>query len=220
MKSGLGIIGVCAAIMFVGMFSTSYAFDNGDVQYWNGESVKVKFSEHTSVTVEEEFRFGENAGTMYHNHTDVGVGYRMNDYLQFGANYRQVFSKKGKDWDTEYRPHVNLTVVYPADLFTVKSRNRMEYRIVESHDDYFRYRNKFSLEVPLPMDILNFTPYVADEIYYDLDKGEMNKNRVYAGLKVKITANIRADIFYMRESSKSGKWKETNVFGSSLFYVF
>ena len=80
----------------------SFAFDNGDFQYWNSENVELKLKDGVTLDLQEEFRFGGNAGTFYYNHTDLGIKCIVTDYFEFSANYRHVFNIKDDDWDSLY----------------------------------------------------------------------------------------------------------------------
>jgi len=53
----------------------SFAFDDGDFQYWNTESASVKINDHWKFNIEEEFRFGDDASDFYYHHLDIGLNY-------------------------------------------------------------------------------------------------------------------------------------------------
>ena len=197
-----------------------YAFDDRDFQYWNTESIEVKLSKNWRIKVTEEFRFGGNAGSFYYNHTDVGINYLLNEYLELSANYRQAFQKKNKKWDPEYNPHINGTIKVKLYDFVFKDRNRFEYKIKESSDNSWRYRNKLSADLPFKWTKLNIQPFVADEIFYSFDESRLNRNRVYAGLKMFFLENLKGEIYYMCQSTKGSEWKECNILGTSLKLVF
>ncbi|OGW74718.1 MAG: hypothetical protein A2Z72_07880 [Omnitrophica bacterium RBG_13_46_9] len=221
MKMLKGIFSVFNLILCIVFFaSPSYAFDNGDFQYWNTESVEVKLKENWKFKVDEEFRFGDNSSSFYYTHTDAGLNYLFNKNLDFNINYRQIFQKNKNSWDLEYRPHVSGTVKAEWRDFAFKNRSRFEYRIQEYKSDSWRYRNRSSIDLPFRWTSLNIRPYVADEIFVDFDKKELNTNRAYMGFTMKFLKNLNGDIYYMLQSAKSGKWKTYNVFGTSLKLVF
>lgn len=215
------IIAVANLILFLlTPIPFSWAFDNGDFQYWNTESIEVKFAKSWKIKLDEEFRFGGNAGDLYYTHADVGVAYSVNDYLELGANYRQIFQKKDKDWDPTYQPHFNGTLKLNWQGFILKDRNRFEYRIRETDSASWRYRNRLSLDLPYKWTPLKIQPYFSDEIFYDFEASEMNKNRVYVGVKMVFLKNLNGELYYMRESTKTKKWKEVNVLGTTLKVSF
>ena len=64
-------------------------------------------------------------------------------------------------------------------------------------------------------------PYVADEVFYDLDKDILNRNRLYGGFGFKIADNLKGEIFYLWEATKSsGKYSDTNVLGTKVKFYF
>ena len=86
-------------VFFLVFFSyTSYAFDSNDFQYWNSESIEAAFTENGKITVKEEFRFGNNASSLYYNFTDFGFCYSSNKYFEMSMNYRHIYAKNDEDW--------------------------------------------------------------------------------------------------------------------------
>ena len=73
------------------------------------------------------------------------------------------------------------------------------------------------IKYPVTLDKLSFSQYVADEIFVDFIKEELNRNRLYAGIDIKVLKNLKLDIFYLWQASKSnGNWKDNNVLGTKL----
>ena len=54
------------------MAGRAEAFDDGDFQVWNTDSVSWKINDKWSAKIEEEFKFGDNATDFYYHHTDIG----------------------------------------------------------------------------------------------------------------------------------------------------
>ncbi len=210
------------AIMFVLLFSGySLAYENGDVQYWNTNAVEWQAKKDWKASIEEEMRFGNNAGEFYYEHTDIGLTYSgIVKWLDVKASYRQIFKKDKKDWKYENMPNLNGTVKF--DLFNLKfsDRNRIEYRDIEDKKDNWRYRNKVTVSLP-KLTSFELQPYLADEIFVDLNKGIFNKNRLYAGTSFKLLKELKAEVFYLFESSEAAdKWSNINVIGTKLRLLF
>ena len=200
----------------------THAFQNGDFQYWNTETINIKLSDKAKLNVQEEFRFGDDAGTWYYNHTDVGVSYSVTKYLESGVFYRQIIEKKDKDWDPEYRPHIDATLKATLLCFKLKDRSRISYRIRESAHNTWRYRNKATIEWPLDIVNFKFTPYAADEIYVQTDTKGIARNRLYLGIKFPLVEKLIVNIFYLRQSTrgKKNKWTDYNVLGTGATISF
>jgi len=200
----------------------AFAFDDGDFQYWNTEKIVWKISDNWSGSLEEELYLGNNASNLYYHHTDLGFTYSgLAEWLDLGFNYRQVFEDRNGSWESENRPHFNLTVKGNAFGYSWSDLSRFEYRNRESAEDFWCYRNKFTLKMPCKFTKFQIQPYVADEWFYDFNVESLNRNRLYTGITFKLMGNVGADIFYMWQSSKTNDdWDDTNVLGTKLTVNF
>jgi len=199
----------------------SYAYDDGDFQIWHTENQEFKISKDFKTTLEEEFRWGDDASDFYYHHYDGGVVWGVNKYLDLGLNYRQVYEKKKNKFKEENRPHGNATLKWELEGFKFEDRNRIEYRHFDYQDDSWRYRNKLTIKFPWKFTKIEIQPFLADEVFVDLNDNGFSRNRFYSGLGMNFTKNIKAEVYYMLQSSKSsGKWTNANVFGTKLKIAF
>jgi len=197
------------------------AYDDNDFQIWHTENQEFKVSKESKITLEEEFRWADDASDFYYQHYDAGFVYSLDKHLALGANCRQVYEKKKGKFKEENRPHLNATLKYEIHGFKLDDRNRIEYRHFDYQADSWRYRNKFTVKLPLYLTRFDIQPYVADEIFVELANGLLNRNRLYSGLSFNVTKNIKGEVYYLFQSSKSsGQWTDTNVFGTKLKLVF
>ena len=199
-----------------------YAFDDGDFQYWNNEKVSVKLNEDYTLTLEEEFRFGDNGGHFYYQHSDIGLTYSgFLSWLDVGLNYRHIYEESSHDWKLDNQPHLNAAIKWKLFDAEFVNRGRFEYHNKEDAEDYWRYRNKFSIKSPWKITSLGIQPYIADEIFYDFNVEALNRNRLSGGFLIKITNNMKADIYYLWQASeKNDKWSDLNVLGTTLSFSF
>ena len=197
------------------------AYDDGDFQVWHTENQDVKINKETKLTLEEEFRFGDSAHEFYYQHYDAGLLYDVNKNFSVGVNYRQVYELKGGEFKEENRPHINAILKGELGGFQLDDRNRFEYRHFDYQEDFWQYRNKFTARFPWKFTKLDIRPYLADEIFVNLKESDFSRNRFYSGLGLDLTKNIKADIYYLLQASKSpGKWLKANVLGTKLKIVF
>lgn len=213
---------ICVIVGLALLLTTkAYAYDDGDFQIWNTENQEFKVSKESKITLEEEFRWGDDASDFYYHHYDAGFVYSLNKNLDLGANYRQVYEKKKGEFKEENRPHVNATLKYEFYGFKLDDRNRIEYRHFNYQTDTWRYRNKFAVKFPWKLTRFEIQPYVADEIFVELEDGSLSRNRVYSGIGFTITKNIKGEVYYLLQSSKSSsQWVDSNVLGTKLKLVF
>ena len=216
MKRMFVIVGVALFLM-----TTVYAYDDGDFQIWNTENQEFKVNKESRITLEEEFRWGDDAGDFYYHHYDTGFIHSFNQNLDLQANYRQVYEKKKGEFKEESRPHLNATLKFELYAFKLDDRNRIEYQHFDYKTDTWRYRNKFAVKFPWKLTRLEIQPYVADEIFVELEDGSLSRNRLYSGLEFTIIKHIKGGVYYLLQSSKSStQWVDAYVTGTKLKLIF
>jgi len=103
----------------------------------------------------------------------------------------------------------------------LSNRSRFEYRDRENKEDLWRYRNKTTVKFPLKLTNLKLQPYIADEIFITLNDDNVDRNRFYSGVSFNLSKDIKANIFYLWQTSRSGhQWKDINVLGTQLKILF
>ncbi|MDD4980063.1 MAG: DUF2490 domain-containing protein [Candidatus Omnitrophica bacterium] len=198
-----------------------YAYDDGDFQLWHTENQEFKASKESKVTLEEEFRWGDDASDFYYQHYDAGFVYSLNKSLDLGLNYRQVYEKKGSKFKEENRPHINATLKWDLAGFKFDDRNRFEYRHFNYQTDYGRYRNKFNVKFPWKFTKIAIQPYLADEIFLNFKYKAFSRNRFYAGFSMAFTQNVKAEVYYLLQSNRSSdRWTDANALGTKLKIAF
>lgn len=217
-KTFIAIV-VAASAVLIGI--KAHAFTEGDFQIWHTEDQEVNIFKKTKFTMQEEFRYGDDSSHLYYHHYDWGFVYEICKNFNMGANYRQVYDlKKGKFME-ENRPHINGTIKWDLWGFACEDRNRFEYRHFRYQDDYVQYRNKFTIKLPWKFTEFGIQPYFSDEVFANLNKALLHRNRFYAGLGISLNKNLKGDIYYMLQSSKgSNKWTDVNVLGLKLKLSF
>ncbi len=200
----------------------AHAYDNGDFQVWNTDVEEFKINKDSKIALEEEFRWGDTANQFFYHHYDVGFFYDLKKYLNIGGGYRHIYELKKGKFKLENDPYITATLFGDLNGFKFDSRSRFEYRHFGYQTDSWRYRNKFTAKLPWKFTKLEIQPYLADEIFVDLKNvHQFNQNRFSSGFGMNLTKNIKAEIYYMLQSSKSaGKWTKANVLGTKLKLAF
>ena len=200
-----------------------FASDDGDFQFWSTAGASVDLSKNWAATFEEEFRFGDNAGHLYYHHSEVGFVYKgLADWVSVGVNYRQIFEEDSSgEWRYENRPHLNAMLSSKFFGLDVSDRSRLEYRDREVQKDTWRYRNKVTVKLPVELTPLKLQPYFAEEVFLDLDGESFSRNRIYSGFSLNFAKNIKGEIYYLLQSTKSDdNWQDINVLGIALKVAF
>ena len=202
--------------------ANAYAYDDGDFQVWNTEVEELKINKNSKIAFEQEFRWGDNASEFYYQHYDVGFFYSLKEYLNLGFGYRHVYELKKGKFKLENEPYLAATLLWNLSGFKLDDRNRIEYRHFDYQADSWRYRNKITIKLPWKFTKIEVQPYFSDEIFVSFGGiSELNQNRFSSGLGMSLTRNIKAEVYYMLQSTKSSsKWLDANVLGTKFKLVF
>jgi hypothetical protein len=200
----------------------SYAYDHGDFQIWNTESEDIKIGKGTKFTMEQEYRFGENATELFYQHYDWGFAWAFDKALEIALGYRYVLDKYKHKWREGDEPYTNITAKIDIWKFAFEDRNRIEYRHFRYKDDFIRYRNKFALKYPFELKKIKIVPYVSDEIFIASNATGFNENRFSSGVEFSLTKYVKADVNYTFRSMRGvgDKWSAANILGTKLKVSF
>ncbi len=221
MKSKILIVFLILEIFLAALSLRTYAFDDGDFQVWNTDAEELKISKSLKITLEEEFRFGDNANNFYYHHYDLGFVYDLNKYLNLGMGYRHIYEKKSGKFKEENEPYGMATLFWGLAGFKFDDRSRLEYRHFDYQLDAWRYRNKLNIKFPWKFSKMEIQPFLADEVFLNLNGIDLNQNRFFSGLGFNLTKNLKAEIYYLLQTSKSAhKWTDANVLGTKIKLSF
>jgi hypothetical protein len=201
----------------------AYAYDDHDFQVWNTDTEELKINKKAKVAFEQEFRWGNNARQLFYEHYDAGFFYNIKDWLNLGGGYRQIYDLVGDKFLPCDEPYLTLTLSGLFKGFKFDDRSRMEWNDFDYKDDFWRYRNKFTLRFPWKFTKFEIQPFVSEEgfLVFGGLTCKFNQNRFSAGLTANVFKNFKADIYYMLQSFKIGHvWKDANVLGTKFKLSF
>lgn len=199
-----------------------------DTQFWSDAQVsfplikkkdaKGKEIEKLSFFVSGTLRVGRNVSHLTDERIGAGFDITLNKYVTLTPSYLyragQPFANR-KEYEHRLRFDVSLEKKWSK--FSLKDRNRIEYRIRHSRSDSVRYRNKIQLKIPVKDDGKEiFAPFVATEPFYDFQAEAWTRNELSTGISKKFTSNASADIFYMWQRNRGNVLKNLNIIGVSL----
>jgi len=206
------------AILVLCSSAAAYAYDDNDFQVWSIAAEEFKIGKNSKIALEEEFRWGDNANEFYYHHYDAGVAYSLREYLNISAGYRHIYELKNGKFKPENAPYAAVTFNWGLKGFKVEDRSRFEYRHFDYQADSGRYRNKITIRSPWKFTRMEIQPFVSEEIFIGFGgSNQFNQNRFSSGLAVTVRKNVKAEIYYVLQSSKNaGLWKDVNVLGAKL----
>ncbi len=200
----------------------AHAYEDGDFQIWHTEGQEIAVTKGWKIPVEEEFRYGGDAGELYYQHYDIGISYDVNKNLNVGAYYRQIYEGEKGKFKPEFRPHIDVTPKTELYGFKIENRNRLDYRLYDDNrEDILQYRTRLLIRSPWKFTPLNIQPYVSDEVFVWLNGAVLRRNRLDAGISLEFMKNVKGDIYYrLQGTKKSGRWTDYNILGLKLKVAF
>ncbi|MDD5070749.1 MAG: DUF2490 domain-containing protein [Candidatus Omnitrophica bacterium] len=211
---------VLTCLLLVGLLTVNYpVLADSNWQYWSGYTFSRAINDNLVFNLKPEARFFYEPCSLYYTQIDIGLDYKVSDWLTVSPYYCHIEEEKRGDLLSESRPHLNATFNFKLFGFKVSDRSRFECRITEAKDS-FRYRNKLTFKFS-KVSKFKIQPFISEEPFYDLAADKLNKNRIYAGIDFEMIKNFKAGIYYILEASKnSGNWTNSNVLGTTLIYSF
>jgi hypothetical protein len=200
-----------------------FASTDANAEYWQGIGLDFNIDTDWKITFREELKLGRSGDDPYTHNTDVGLVYKgFADWLDVSLNFKKEYERdsSGK-FRRENRPHINLMLKGELCGLKVGDRARFEFRDKEKTEDLWRFRNKFTINLPFKLTEFDLQPYISDEIFMNLGENNINQNRFVTGLSFMLSENVKTN-YYMYKSSKSSSngWIDTNVIGTSFVFVF
>jgi len=193
----------------------SQGFD--DTQLWHAEKFEKPINDKTSLALEQDFRIGENMTNLVYFHADFGIKRIINKTFSFNLNFREVFEQKGPELTREHRPHGQIAWKRELGPLAISSRARLEYRIRQDKDPVFRNRDMLSLKYGKGFTPLMLVPYVANEIFYDFKKSELNRNRFFIGVNIGSIKSFKPTIYFLIQTGIENKeYSHIGILGFKL----
>lgn len=190
-----------------------------DWEYRSQYEVTWKARDDIQLKIKPEIRFRDDFSDHYYTHVEAGVTWGGPGWLELSASYRHISQESKDDWKTEKRPQADATLAWKFRGVGLSDRSRIEYRI-KTDQEFFRYRNRLWVKFPR-VGPAGMQAFLGEEVFYDFEADELSKNRVYAGMNLRLVGGLNADAYYIMESSrKDGEWSRTNVLATALKYRF
>jgi hypothetical protein len=166
-------------------------------------------------------RLGQNRAVPVDKRVGTGFELRLNDSFTFTPTYLYRSANPGRNIK-EYEHRIRFDITYQKKWkhVAIKNRDRVEYRVRNARADSVRFRNKFTIMVPVKRDGKEiFTPFVATEPYYDFSAKNWSSNEFSAGIARKLSKSVSAEFFYVRRDNRTGAPRHINGVGANFKIV-
>jgi hypothetical protein len=179
---------------------------------------KGKSFDRLSLLFIGSLRLGQNRLAPVDERVGGGFDLVLNKHFNVSPTYLYIAGQPArgrKEW--EHRLRFDLTYTNKFKHFSIKDRNRVEYRIRHFRDDSVRYRNRFTVTVPVNRDGKEvFAPFIAAEPYYDFAAKEWSRIDVSPGVAKKFTDKLSGEFFYIWRRNRSGLPRDVHGLGFNL----
>lgn len=200
-----------------------------DSQFWNEtqfiiplkieKDAKGKEFDRISLFFNTTLRVGRNWQQLVDERFGFGFDFKINKFLTLSPSYlyRADQPYVGKS-ERESRIRIAATLEKKFSNFSLKNRNLIEYRDrYRNVANSTRYRNKLTFSIPVTKDKKElFSPFVADEVYYDFSNKSWTRNEISLGISKKFSNIFSADFFYLYQRNRGNILKNINVAGINL----
>lgn len=181
---------------------------------WHAAKVSKHLNDTYTISLEGEFRSFNMGEQPKYYHGDVGISFPLIANVKLSVNFRGVFEWKSETWKLERRPHGTLSTKMKFGKLEISARTRFEYRMKQGKNPVIRNRDMITVKFGKGFTPLKLVPYAADEIFYDFEESELNRNRFYVGFEIKSISFMKATVYYLQQNDlKQNEWKPTNILG-------
>lgn len=187
----------------------------------------IHADEKSYFLLEQEGRTKD--GEPYYEHTDISYSYNLTKKWTPFAAYRFIYEDKGGKTGYRFASRFMLGTHYTEKGEWGKFALRTRFEFIPGHElgdlnvaNDYRVRERFKYDLPYSWTRFKLTPFVYDEIFFDLDSGfDFNRNRAGAGIGYTITKHIYGDIYYFHETKLSGsRWVDADIAALIIRYKF
>ncbi len=185
---------------------------------WQAAKISKPLNDIYTLSMEGDFRSFNLAEQLKYYHGDIGISFQVLSNFMLSVNFREVFEWKGV-WKQEHRPHGTVSTKMQFGSLGISARSRFEYRMKQDKDPVIRNRNLVSIKFGKEFTPLKLVPYIADEIFYDMEESELNRNRFYVGMEIKCISFVKTVIYFLQQKDlKNEAWEPTNVVGMKFSF--
>jgi len=157
----------------------------------------------------------------FFGYVDANYRYTLTGPWSVEVGYRHAFLELGNQWREEYRPMLSLYWRGKLAGGKFSNRHRIEWRYFEGNaKDRVRYRNESVWTSLHTITDYQFTPFIAEEFFYDITDSELNINWLTFGISKFWSKGMKWKLGYRLQSQKfNGEWKNRHmlVTGISIF---
>lgn len=208
-----------------GAFAQGETTDDTDFQLRNETTLIIpvfdeednKKIDKFSLILQGNLRFGQNR--LYPMDRRIGGGFeiQVNKFLSISPTYIYRYGEEVRDRGSfEHRARLDVSLEKKWRSFSIKDRNRLEYRIRNGADNDLRYRNRITLKIPVKEDNKKLIPFVANEFFYSRNDRGWTSNEFSTGIESRLSKRVTAEFFYLLKTNDTGTIRRINSINVNL----
>jgi len=217
--------GVVCLIAALGLLAAVPAFADSNLAFRYEHVLSKDLAKDWGMYVYQEFNFDKDPG---HNLTgqahELGFVYSgFADWFDLIGSYCKYYGKSAGKWMEEDTPFVVGVVKWKMMNIDMSNSSRIEFNKRRNASDRWRYRNTIALSPDIQWTKLEVSPFLTDEIFYDMDEEYVSANELKVGVKFKVTKNSTGRIYYLLAHSHSrsttssdDEWHSSPILGIGL----
>ncbi|ASQ89712.1 hypothetical protein CHL67_01160 [Prosthecochloris sp. GSB1] len=210
MIRGIQALALFMTLQCFSLLNTSLAGD--DIHLWNTLTLSHSINENWRLHFGTDQKFVDDISKHGIRTVFTGTSYKAANNLFFGFEIRHHEKKSGGQWLEENRFAPFMIWKNTFDSLSLTFRERTELRTREGNENWVS-RNLLKLAVVSG----TASPYVSNELFYDLTAATFTENRLSIGLDLAVFKNLNTSLYYLYKSNEKDRgWSVTNVFGTSL----
>ena len=169
-----------------------------------GKDAKGKEIDKLALLLEGHDRFGDDVSRQVDQRVAAFLEYRFSNFFRLTSGYlyqKATPLKTGRN----YESRLSIAGTFDKKLGEVNLRTRqmVERKFRNSRQDTTNYRPLFQASFPIKANKTEiFSPFVANESYYDTVSKKWSRNEFKAGITRKLSNRFSADFFYIRVDTR------------------
>lgn len=176
-----------------------------DIGAWTSWGIKKKINKKWTFNITEQIRFYQDMHRLSYLNTEVGMDYKLNEYITVSPNYRFINRHMPNgSFSQRHRLFFDLSFNHKVKKkwgFTLRTRFQTQYSDVYSSEWGFNpqnyWRNMLTIRYRLSKSL---SPYVSQEYFYALNgmfKNQVTSSLSYLGMQYKYDKDIQLNFYLL-----------------------
>jgi hypothetical protein len=199
-----------------------------DAGIWTSYTLRKKVSKRITGNVTEQIRFDQNDTRLSYYNTEVGMDFKIKEYLIFSPNYRFIHKRQlNGTFVVANRFFFDLTAnaKYRKFTFSLRARFQWQYSSVYLKDFGFtpQYYNRDMWTIRYRL-TKKFHPYISQEYFIALNGPyvyRLTSSMSYVGIYYRVYKELNLNLYYMVQLIRNRTIPRNNyITGIGITYSF